>query len=139
MIAAAIQLVPKNIPREHHGRTVAGIDCVGLIFLTYRLAGRSIDHLDMPYGHLGERASNPAMLNLLHRAVSSGEFREIDRAQCGEDGDIVLFRCQMVMSSGSMVHAGIVVDQRVYHMTDRLLRLSLRRFRPYVTSCLRHV
>ncbi len=136
MFAAALARVPRGVPRVHHGRDAAGLDCVGLFFLLYRLAGRPVDEVDGDYPPADEM-TNADVERFVSRCL--GRFEVLPPRGYHADrlvpGDVIVMRGDR---RGTDNHVGVYVGgRRVATMTNRLRAVPASRVMPWARWVLR--
>jgi len=117
----------------HRGRSLeTGVDCVGLIFAIYRLAGRPIDRLDRPYSRrlAGTRLGSAIVGRQAKRSFD--DVTALVKAGIDEDGDVWQFSL-----NGQIPHVGICIADHVYHMGDKLHRQPADLVRPLLLAAFR--
>jgi cell wall-associated NlpC family hydrolase len=133
----ALRMIPRDIARVHHGRDPGGIDCVGLWFLLYRLAGIPVDHLDGEYPPADEM-TDADVDRFVANAMS--EFHPVSKPYHYTrlvDGDTLILSGQGLAGKKMGNHVGVFVGNRVATMTDRLMVLPAPRVVPFAKRVFR--
>lgn len=114
-----------GVPYRHHGRSLDGTDCYGLVIEFERRLGR--DMLDLDYGFADYRRGE-------EYGVWESSMEKWKRVGSPSFGDVVLF----YDAKGRVIHAAVCVDEnRILHCdvrgsrVDRLSPFYYRRWRAY--------
>lgn len=128
----ALKMLPLNVARRPHGRTIEqGIDCVGLIFVMYKLVGVDLKDCDVPYGQHAYRPIAPgdalakAQRDRLSRLLQSRLTMKFKRVECYDPVDVRSGDIILLGETGSENHVGIFIDGMLIQMGDKI---RVRRF-----------
>ena len=98
-------------PFRHSGRSTLGIDCAGLLYMSYNRSGIEIPQGDgMPYT-VGWWRHTEIKERLFNGLVAAG-FRPLSDDELPDKGDVPLFR--LFGKDFPAHHSGIMIDQNYF-------------------------
>lgn len=104
-----------NTPYRHQGRSIAGMDCIGLVIRVGEDCGYKISHSEYAY----EQIPNPSVL----WAGMNANFKPVKTPQ---KGDILVFRIFKEPQ-----HMAIFIDDnRIIHAYENIGKVSEHNFTP---------
>jgi len=106
----------RNIPYKHRGRSLRGLDCLGLLIKFYQEFGIDLSNYDMQYEKDWYKKDPEIYIRGLQNLGRRVSFKELDRL------DLIYF----TLYKDVVTHAGIMINQHefIHILQNRNVEIS---------------